>query len=40
LNIKPATVVTHRRDLMQKLELHSVAELTRYAIEQGLISDK
>jgi PAS domain S-box-containing protein len=40
LNIKPATVVTHRRDLMQKLKLHSVAELTRYAIEQGLISDK
>jgi PAS domain S-box-containing protein len=36
LNIKPATVVTHRRDLMQKLDLHSVAELTRYAIEHGL----
>jgi DNA-binding NarL/FixJ family response regulator len=29
-------VVTHRRDLMQKLDLHSVAELTRYAIEHGL----
>lgn len=40
LNIKPATVVTHRRDLMQKLKLHSVAELTRYVVEQGLISDK
>ncbi len=40
LNIKPATVVTHRRDLMQKLKLHSVAELTRYAIEHGLISRK
>ncbi len=40
LNIKPATVVTHRRDLMQRLKLHSVAELTRYAIEQGLISNK
>ncbi len=38
LNIKPATVVTHRRDLMQKLDLHSVAELTRYAIEHGLSS--
>lgn len=40
LNIKPATVVTHRRDLMQKLKLHSVAELTRYAIRHGLISGK
>jgi PAS domain S-box-containing protein len=38
LNIKAATVVTHRRDLMQKLDLHSVAELTRYAIEHGLSS--
>jgi PAS domain S-box-containing protein len=37
LNIKPSTVVTHRRDLMAKLDLHSVAELTRYAIEHGLI---
>jgi PAS domain S-box-containing protein len=40
LNIKPATVVTHRRDLMQKLDLHSVAALTRYAIEHGLGSGK
>jgi PAS domain S-box-containing protein len=40
LNIKPATVVTHRRDLMQKLDLHSVAALTRYAIEHGLASGK
>jgi PAS domain S-box-containing protein len=40
LKIKPATVVTHRRDLMAKLDLHSVAELTRYAIAHGLISGK
>jgi PAS domain S-box-containing protein len=40
LNIKPATVVTHRRDLMKKLDLHSVAALTRYAIEHGLGSGK
>jgi PAS domain S-box-containing protein len=40
LNIKPATVVTHRRDLMRNLDLHSVAALTRYAIEHGLISGK
>ncbi len=36
LNITPATVVTHRRDLMRKLDLHSIAELTRYAIEHKL----
>jgi PAS domain S-box-containing protein len=40
LSIKPATVVSHRRDLMRKLDLHSVAALTRYAIERGLSSDK
>ena len=38
LNIKTATVVSHRRDLMYKLDLHSVAELTRYAIELGIIA--
>lgn len=37
LHISPATVVTHRRDLMQRLDLHSVAELTRYAFEHQLI---
>ena len=30
------TVETQRRDMMQKLDLHSVAELTRYAIREGL----
>lgn len=40
LHISPATVVTHRRDLMQKLDLHSVAELTRYALEHQLIAGK
>ena len=29
---------THRRQLMNKLELFSVAELTRYAIREGLVS--
>lgn len=37
MHISSATVVTHRRDLMQKLDLHSVAELTRYAFEHQLI---
>jgi len=31
-------VETHRRQLMNKLELFSVAELTRYAIREGLVS--
>lgn len=39
LLISPATVVTHRRDLMAKLGLHTVAELTRYAIAHRLVSD-
>ena len=32
------TVETHRRNIMRKLNLRSVAELTRYAISEGLIS--
>ena len=36
LHISTATALTHRRDLMRKLGLHSTASLTRYAIEQGL----
>ncbi len=38
LKITPATAITHRRDLMRRLELHSIAELTRYAIEHKLVS--
>jgi PAS domain S-box-containing protein len=38
LHISIATTVTHRRDLMNKLNLHSVAELTRFAIEKKLDS--
>lgn len=40
LHLSKATVVTHRRDLMQKLDLHSVAELTRYAMENQLIVER
>jgi two-component system NarL family response regulator len=29
-------VETHRRNIMKKLDLHSVAELTKYAIREGL----
>ena len=36
LRISVGTVEVHRRNIMRKLDLHSVAELTRYAIQQGL----
>ena len=37
LGIGVRTVETHRANLMRKLELWSVAELTRFAIERGLL---
>lgn len=38
LYISTKTVETHRRQIMNKLNLHSVAELTKYAIKKGLTS--
>lgn len=38
LSISPKTVETHRSQLMQKLDIHDVPGLVRYAIRQGLIS--
>lgn len=38
LHIATSTVEVHRRNIMRKLNLHSVAELTKYAIREGLIS--
>jgi DNA-binding NarL/FixJ family response regulator len=32
------TIETHRRRIMQKLDIRSVAELTKYAISEGLTS--
>jgi DNA-binding NarL/FixJ family response regulator len=32
------TVETHRRQMMQKLEIRSVADLTKFAIREGLTS--
>jgi DNA-binding NarL/FixJ family response regulator len=29
-------VEVHRRNIMKKLDLHSIAELTKYAIRHGL----
>lgn len=36
LHIAESTVEVHRRNIMRKLDLHGVAELTRYAIREGL----
>jgi DNA-binding NarL/FixJ family response regulator len=38
LHIATSTVEVHRRNIMRKLELHSIAELTKYAIRNGLTS--
>jgi two-component system NarL family response regulator len=38
LGISIATVEVHRRNIMRKLGLHTVADLTRYAIREGLTS--
>ena len=39
LNISHRTVESHRESLMRKLEIHSVAGLTRFAVEAGLLDD-
>ena len=38
LNISIKTVETHRSNTMNKLDLHSVAELTKYAVRHGITS--
>ena len=40
LGISVRTVETHRDSLMRKLGIHTVAELTRFALEHRLISDR
>jgi DNA-binding NarL/FixJ family response regulator len=36
LHVSGKTIETHRRQIMEKLNIFSVAELTKYAIRQGL----
>jgi DNA-binding NarL/FixJ family response regulator len=36
LNLSIKTVETHRRHIMQKLNITSIAELTKFAIREGL----
>jgi len=38
LNVSSKTVETHRRRIMNKLNVHSVAQLTKYAVREGLTS--
>lgn len=38
LHLSPNTVTTYRARIMEKMDLHSNAELTRYALEHGLLS--
>ena len=38
LHLSLQTVETHRRNIMEKLKVNSVAELTKYAIREGLTS--
>jgi len=37
LNLSVKTAETHRTNLMRKLSLHSVADLTRYAVRNGIV---
>jgi RNA polymerase sigma factor (sigma-70 family) len=36
LGVSVKTIETHRKQLMDKLNVHSVAELTKYAVREGL----
>jgi DNA-binding NarL/FixJ family response regulator len=38
LNVSIKTVEARRKSIMRKLDLHSIAELTKYAIREGLTS--
>jgi len=38
LHMSIKTADTHRRNIMAKLDLHTVAELTKYAVREGLTS--
>ena len=36
LHISPKTVSSHRRNIMEKLDCHSIPELVKYAVRQGV----
>ena len=38
LHVSNKTIEANRRQIMKKLDIHTVAELTKYAIREGLTS--
>lgn len=40
LDLSTNTIVSHRKNLMAKLKLHTTAQVTRFAIDQGLLKSK
>ncbi len=38
LHVSPKTIETHRRKLLEKIEASGVAELTKYAVREGITS--
>jgi DNA-binding NarL/FixJ family response regulator len=38
LHVSPKTIEANRHNIMEKLDIHSIAELTKYAIREGLTS--
>ncbi len=38
LHVSTKTVETHRQQIMERLDLHSVADLTKFAVREGLTS--
>ncbi len=39
LSLSPKTIEKHRTNLMRKLDLHNVSEVTMYAIKNGFVGD-
>jgi DNA-binding NarL/FixJ family response regulator len=37
LHISPKTVATHREQIMERLGIHDLASLVRYAVRMGLV---
>jgi len=38
LNISVKTVEFHKSQIMESLDIHTIAELTKFAIAQGIVS--
>jgi DNA-binding NarL/FixJ family response regulator len=38
LNLSIKTVETHRRNIMEKLNMYSIAEITKHALREGLVT--